>query len=327
MIILSGARPTGELHIGHYFGKLKQEVALQGKNKGYFFIADLHAITEPFESKDIAKNTLGLLAAYISAGLDPKKSVIFLQSQLPEHAELAWIFSSLIPLGELNRMTQFKDKSQKYGESISAGLFFYPTLMAADILMYKPQGVTVGDDQRQHVELARTIARKFNSKFGVMFPEPQAIVPKVGARIKSLTDPTKKMSKSDSPVSYIGMFDSPEVIRKKIKSAVTDSGTGIIYNVKEKPAISNLIEIYHLFSGKSLNDIEKEFNGSGYGDFKSKLAELVVEKLSPFQSKYEKLVKKPEYLKKILIQGTQKARKVAQTTMKEVRKKVFGGLL
>jgi tryptophanyl-tRNA synthetase len=324
MTILSGARPTGEPHIGHYFGKLKQEVALQKSHKGYFFIADLHAITEPFEPKEIAHNTLQLLAAYLAVGLDPKKSVIFLQSAIPEHSELAWIFESLLPVGELNRMTQYKDMQKKYGGSISAGIFNYPALMAADILIYKAEGVTIGDDQRQHLELARTIARKFNSRFGKTFPEPRAILPKVGARIKSLIDPTKKMSKSDEPGSYIGLFDKPEVIAKKIKAAVTDSGHEIKYHPATKPAISNLIEIYHLFSEQPIARIEKEFSDKGYGEFKKQLAELVIGKLAPFQAKYHALMKSRAKLEKILANGTEKARKIAQATMKEVRKKVLG---
>ncbi len=323
MIIVSGARPTGELHIGHYFGKLKQEVSLQGKNKGYFFIADLHAITEPFEPKQLRQNTLKVLAVYLACGLDPKKSVIFLQSHLPEHAELASIFSSLLPVGELNRMTQFKDKSQKYGESISAGLFAYPLLMAADILIYKAEGVTVGHDQSQHVELARTIARKFNSKFGKVFPEPKAILSKVGARVKSLTDPEKKMSKSDDPKTYIGLMDKADEIRQKIKSAVTDSGSYVKYDPQSKPAISNLIEIYHLFSNQSFAEIENKFADKGYGYFKSDLAELIIKKLEPIQKKYKELIKAPKKLDKILADGTSKARKIAQTTLKQVREKVF----
>ena len=325
MKVLSGVRPTGEIHIGHYFGAIKQWLELQRKNDCYFIIADLHAITEPFKPKELSENTLKVTASYIAAGLNPKKCLLYVQSQIPEHSELAWIFSTLLPLGELKRMTQFKDLAKKYGTSVNAGLLTYPALMAADILIYKAKAVPVGEDQKQHVELARTVARKFNSKFGKIFPEPIALISKNAARLKSLTNPGKKMSKSDEPESYLGLFDSPALIKQKIMQAVTDSGREIEYNPKNKPAISNLLTIYHLFAGKPIAQIEKEFKGKGYSFFKSKLADLVIKKLAPIQKKQKELLKNKSQLKKILEAGTKKARIITQKTLKEVKERI--GLL
>jgi tryptophanyl-tRNA synthetase len=261
MRIFSGIRPTGGLHIGNYLGAMKQWIALQETNECVFCIVDLHAITTPYNPKELQKNILETTAVYLAAGINPEKSIIFVQSEVKEHTELAWLLGTITPIGELSRMTQFKEKSKKHKDYINAGLFNYPVLMASDILLYKAQAVPVGKDQEQHVELTRTIAKKFNQKFGAIFPEPETILPKTGAKIMSLTEPKKKMSKSDDPKSYISLFDSPEDITKKIMSAETDSGKEVIYNVTKKPGISNLLIIYSLLTDKSVQEIEKEFKG------------------------------------------------------------------
>ncbi|MFZ5559844.1 MAG: tryptophan--tRNA ligase, partial [Patescibacteria group bacterium] len=261
MRIFSGMRPSGQLHIGNYLGALKNWVELQKKNFSIFGIVDYHAITTPFNPKHLQKDVYNLVLDYLAAGIDPKKSIIIIQSHIPEHTELAWILSTLTPLGELERMTQFKEKAKQHKENVNAGLFCYPILMAADILLYKADTVPVGEDQAQHVELTRVLARKFNNKFGKTFPEPKTLLQKHGARIMSLTDPFKKMSKTGDESIILG--DSPDAIRRKIKKAVTDSGKEVKFDEKNKPAISNLITIYHLFSGKSIAEIEKKYKGKG----------------------------------------------------------------
>jgi len=322
MRIFSGIRPTGGLHIGNYLGAIKQWIALQEQNECVFCIVDLHAITTPYNPKELQKNILETTAVYLAAGINPEKSIMFVQSEVKEHAELAWLLGTITPMGELGRMTQFKDKSKQHKDYINAGLFMYPVLMAADILLYKGQAVPVGKDQEQHVELARTIAKKFNQKFGQMFDEPESILPKVGAKIMSLTDPKKKMSKSDDPKSCISLFDSPEDITKKIMSAETDSGKEVIYNVTKKPGISNLLTIYSLLTGKTTQDIEKEFKGKGYGDFKKSLAKVCVDYLEPFRRKQKELQTRDVYVKDILAKGASRAKTIAETTMKEVREKM-----
>jgi len=322
MRIFSGIRPTGGLHIGNYLGAIKQWIELQEKNECVFCIVDLHAITTPYDPKDLQKNILDTAAVYLAAGVNPDKSIIFVQSEAKEHAELAWLLGTITPIGELSRMTQFKEKSKQHKDYVNAGLFNYPVLMAADILLYKAQAVPVGKDQEQHVELARTIAKKFNQKFGKVFPEPEVILPKVGAKIMSLTDPKKKMSKTDDPKSCIWLFDTPEDITKKIMSAETDSGKNIVYNVTKKPGISNLLTIYSLISGRSTKDIEREFKGKGYGDFKKSLAKALVNYLEPFRRKQKELETRDVYVKEILAKGASRAKVIAQTTMSEVRSKM-----
>ncbi len=330
MRIFSGIRPTGGLHIGNYLGAIKQWIALQEKNECVFCIVDLHAITTPYDPKELQKNILETTAVYLAAGINPDKSVIFVQSEVKEHAELAWLLGTITPMGELSRMTQFKEKSKKHKDYINAGLFNYPVLMAADILLYKAQAVPVGKDQEQHVELARTIAKKFNQNFdpprlgeaGKIFPEPESILPKVGAKIMSLTDPKKKMSKSDDPKSCISLFDSPENITKKIMSAETDSGKDIVYNVTKKPGISNLLTIYSLLTDKTTQEIEKQFKGKGYGDFKKSLAKVLVDYLEPFRRKQKELQTRDVYVKEILNKGASRAKTIAESTMKEVREKM-----
>lgn len=325
---ISGIQASGNLHIGNYIGAIKQFVELQDTYKMYAFVADLHAITAPQNPEDLRKNTLEAIALYLACGLDPKKSIIFIQSHIQEHTELGWILNTLTPLSELERMTQFKEKSLSTSgkQGILAGLLNYPTLMAADILLYKPNVVPVGEDQLQHLELTRTLARKFNSRFGNTFKEPRVILKKGGSKIMGLDDPSKKMSKSaPSPNNYIELLDQEAEIRRKIQIAITDSGKEIKHNTEEKPAISNLLTIFSLMSGKEIKALEKEYKGKSYAEFKKDLADLLVEKLLPIQIVYKKITGDEKKLMKILEDGAKEARVIAQETMKEVRQKI--GLL
>ncbi len=322
MRIFSGIQPTGQIHIGNYLGALKQWIALQEKNECIFSIVDLHSLTIPYEPKELQKSIREKLIAYVAAGIDPEKSIIFVQSQIKGHTELCWLLNTLCPVSELERMTQYKDKSKKFKDNINAGLLDYPVLMAADILLYKTEQVPVGKDQEQHVELARTIARKFNQKFGKTFPEPEVILAKSGAKIMSLTDPKKKMSKTDDPKSFISLFDEPEIITKKIMSAETDSGKGITYNVAKKPGVSNLLTIYSLLTGQATGQIEKQFKGKGYADFKKSLAKSVIDYLEPFRRKQKELLSREVYVQEILNKGKSRAKIIAQSTMQEVREKM-----
>lgn len=329
-ILISGVQPTGKLHIGNYLGALQNFVELQnsGKYQCYFFIADLHSLTEDFNPKEKQKQILDLAADFLAAGLDPsaslgaspQKSVIFIQSQIPEHTELSWIFNIITPFGELSRMTQFKDKSENQKHNINVGLFDYPVLMAADILLYKPQFVPVGEDQKQHLEFARMLARKFNNKFGKTFPEPKAILTKA-PRVMSLDNPKKKMSKS-LPKGCLYLSDSPKVIREKIKAAATDSYNGVGYDSENRPGISNLLLIYSEFANVPIPEIVKKFKGVGYADFKAELAEIVIKVLKPFQNKRAELIKNPKKVMKILEEGAKRMRPIANSTMKEVKERV-----
>ncbi len=283
---------------------------------------DLHAITTPYDPKEMKKNILEAATIYLAAGVNPEKSIIFVQSEVKEHTELAWLLGTITPMGELQRMTQFKEKAKKHKNYINAGLFNYPVLMAADILLYKAEAVPVGKDQEQHVELARTISKKFNQKFGKIFPEPEVILPKMGDKIMSLTNPKNKMAKTDDPKSYISLVDSPEDITKKIMSAETDSGKEVIYNVTKKPGISNLLTIYSLLTGKPTKEIEKQFKGKGYGDFKKSLAKVLIDYLEPFRRKQKELQTRDVYVKEMLNKGKTRAQIIAQTTMQEVREKM-----
>lgn len=320
---VSGVQPSGDLHIGNYLGAIKQFVELQNKYKTYFFIVDLHALTENPEPEKLREQTLNLAALYLACRLDPKKTTLFVQSLVHQHVELGWILNTITPLGELQRMTQFKDKSDKYG--VLAGILNYPTLMAADILLYNPEAVPVGEDQVQHLELTRTLVRKFNAKYGDTFKEPKALLQKDSARIMGLDDPTKKMSKSAGANNYIALLDEPSEIRRKIKSAVTDSGSEVKFDLNLKPGISNLLSIYSAFSGDSIPKLEEKYRAKNYGVFKSDLAEVVVGALTPIQERYKKFAKSKASVLKILKEGSKKAEKVAEATMKDVRKKI--GLL
>jgi len=318
--IFSGIQPTGSIHIGNYLGAIKNWVQLQNEYDSIFCIVDLHALTNPQVAQKMQEKILDLAATYLSAGLDPKKCILFVQSHLPEHTELTWLLNTITPIAELERMTQFKEKAQQFRESINMGLFDYPVLMAADILLYQTDAVPVGQDQKQHVELARAIARKFNHQFGETFNLPEALIYKSGAKIMSLSDPSKKMSKS-MPQGCLFMADSPEAIKDKIRSAVTDSGSEIKYDPK-KPAIVNLMTIYSLFSNLSLNQIKEKYKAKGYADFKKELADLVIKGLELFQEKKKALDKKPDFVKKVLADGAKRAHKIAQKNLLEAKKKM-----
>jgi tryptophanyl-tRNA synthetase len=322
MRIFSGVRPTGELHIGNYLGAMKQWLELQEKNECIFCIVDLHALTTPWEPKELQKNIFDVAVAYLATGLNPEKCIFFVQSQVKEHTELTWLLNVITPVGELSRMTQYKEKSRQFRKNINTGLLDYPVLMAADILLYQTDFVPVGKDQQQHVELARVIARKFNQKFGEVFKEPKVLLPKIGAKIMSLQNPKKKMSKTDDPRGCIGLFDEPEVIKNKVMTAVTDPGKEIKYNLEKKPGVSNLLTIYSLFSGKEMKEIEKEFKGKGYEEFKKSLTKLLINSLEPFRRKRKELLQREVYVKDILEKGAERARTIAQTTMADVRKKM-----
>jgi tryptophanyl-tRNA synthetase len=322
MRIFSGIQPTGVIHIGNYLGALRQWVELQEKNECIFCIVDLHALTAPFDPKSLQDLILEKAVIYLAAGIDPEKSIIFIQSQVREHAELCWLLNTVTPVGDLTRMTQYKEKAKKFKANLNAGLLNYPILMAADILLYQTDLVPVGEDQKQHVELARTIAKRFNQKFGQTFKIPEVKLPKTGARIMSLQQPTKKMSKTDKPESYLGLFDEPEEIKAKISKAVTDTGRVIKYNPKAKPGISNLLTIYSLFSGKSIKELENKFKSKGYAEFKKSLTELLVNSLEPFRRKRKELLSREVYVKEILNAGAKRARVIAQSTLEDAKKKM-----
>ncbi len=321
MRIFSGVRPSGKLHIGNYLGAVKQWLELQKENQCLFCVVDLHAITTPYNPKNFQKAIREIAAVYLAAGLDWKKSIIFVQSQVKEHTELAWLLSTVTSVGDLKRMTQFKEKSKKE-KMVNAGLLNYPVLMASDILLYQTEAVPVGQDQKQHVELTREIARKFNKKYGETFKLPEARISKEGAKIMSLIEPEKKMSKTDKEDSCIFLFDEPGVIRKKIGSAQTDSGKEIKYNPEEKAGISNLLTIYSLFSDKSIKELEKGFQEKNYKEFKENLAELLIKKLKPFRERKKELEKDPSSIEKILKEGAEKAKDIAEENMKEIKEKM-----
>ena len=312
-------QPTGKLHIGNYFGSLKNWVELQkaGRYQCYFFVADLHSITAEFDPVQKYKQTVEVVADYIAAGISPEKSVIFVQSQIPEHSELAWILNCITPFGELRRMTQFKDKSATQSENINIGLFDYPVLMAADVLLYDTEFVPVGDDQLQHLELTRTIARKFNGQFKKIMKEPAPLLTEV-PRLMSLSDPLKKMSKS-MPEGCLFLDDEPDIIRDKIKRAVTDSESKVVYSPIKKPGIANLMRIYRGFTNLSIKEIEKKYAGANYGVFKRELAEVVVEGLRPFQVRKKLLKKKKGEIDRIIERGRKRAQKRATAKMDQVK--------
>ncbi|MGI8669387.1 MAG: tryptophan--tRNA ligase [Aridibacter sp.] len=318
--IFSGAQPTGELHIGNYLGAIKNWVKLQDEYESFYCIVNLHAITLPQKPEILRKKTLDLARIYLAAGVNPETSTIFIQSDVSEHAELAWTLNCIARMGELERMTQFKDKSKGNAERSSVGLFDYPVLMVSDILLYQTDLVPVGQDQKQHLELTRDLAERFNRDFGETFVVPQAYIPPVGAKIMSLKDPSKKMSKSDENLNAsIFLLDDADTITRKIKKAVTDSGTAITFD-ESRPAITNLLTIYQLMSGKTSEECEVNFEGKGYGDFKRELAEVVVEYMKPFQEKVKDY--DDAELSKILKNGAEKAREVASVTLKDVYEKM-----
>ncbi|HSQ33624.1 MAG TPA: tryptophan--tRNA ligase [Peptostreptococcaceae bacterium] len=321
-IIFSGAQPSGKLTLGNYLGAIQNWVKLQEEYDCHYCVVDLHAITVPQEAKNLRTNVMQLLALYLASGLNPDKNTIFIQSHVSAHTELAWVLNTMTYMGELNRMTQYKEKSQKSEANLNAGLFTYPVLMAADILLYQTDLVPVGEDQKQHLELARDLAQRFNNRYSDTFKIPEPYIPKVASRIMSLQEPTKKMSKSDeNENSYILVVDDPDTIRRKIKRCVTDS-IGIVKNSDEQPGIKNLISIYSKLDNKSVEEIEAMYEGKGYGAFKGDVAEVIVENLRPIREKYEDLLKNKDYLQMVYAQGADKAEKNARKTLRKVYKKV-----
>ncbi len=322
-IILSGIQSTGRLHLGNYLGAIDNWVKMQEEYNCYYMIANLHSLTIRNNPEELKNNTKNIIALYVAAGLDPEKNTIFIQSQVKEHAELAWILNCYTYMGELSRMTQFKDKSAKHADNINSGLFTYPVLMAADILLYKADLVPVGEDQKQHLEITRNIAERFNKIYGETFVMPEGYIRKSTARIMGLQDPTSKMSKSSTNVNdVIFLDDEPEVIMKKFKKAVTDSENVVRFDPENKPGISNLMCIYGAITGKNEKEIEEEFSGLGYGAFKTAVGEKVVEKLKPVQEKYKELLENPKYLEEIYTRGAEKARELASKTLEEVKNKI-----
>ena len=321
--IFSGIQPSGELTLGSYLGAIKNWVELSDTYNCYYCIVDMHAITSRQNPADLRRRTLNQLAQYVACGLDPQKNTIFIQSHVPAHAELAWILNCYTMFGELSRMTQFKDKSAKNADNINAGLFTYPALMAADILLYQADLVPVGEDQKQHVEITRDIATRFNGVYGNVFKIPEPYIPKVGARIMSLTSPENKMSKSDKdPGGCVYLMQKPDEIMRAFKRAVTDSETSVLYDPASKPGVSNLMQIYSVSAGLSFTEIEKEFDGKGYGDFKPKVGEAVVELLRPIREEAERLIADKAYLESIYKEGADKAARAAGRTLRKVQKKI-----
>ena len=315
--IFSGAQPTGGLHLGNYLGALRNWVELQHEYESFFCVVNLHAVTIPQDPKELAAKTREVARLYLAAGIDPQVSTIFIQSDVPEHAELAWVLNCITRIGELDRMTQFKEKRHTQRENTGVGFFDYPVLMAADILLYQTDLVPVGEDQKQHLELTRDLAMRFNRDYGETFRIPEPFIPKVGARIMSLSDPTKKMAKSDeNPNGSIALLDDAETITRKVKRAVTDSGAEIRFD-ETKPALKNLLTIYMLLTNGSSPEIEEHFAGKGYAQLKGELAELVVEFLRPFQERVRAV--SDEELDRILEMGRERASLIARATMQEVK--------
>lgn len=320
--MLSGIKPTGRLTLGNYIGAIRQFVNYQDDYDLYVFIANMHAITVAQDPKELRQNTKDLIALYLACGLNPEKVTLFVQSDLPQHTELGWILTCHSYMGELQRMTQYKDKTAKGETGITAGLFTYPSLMAADILMYDADFVPVGVDQKQHVELARNIAERFNNRYGDTFVVPEPVVPKVGAKIMSLQNPTKKMSKSEeNPKGTIDLLDEPAVARKKIMSAVTDSLGVIAYDVENQPGIANLLTILSSLTGESIDDIVKRYEGKGYGDFKKEVGQAVFDFLSDLQAKYKEIIASG-LIEQVVKDGNEKAGRIAYKKVAKVKKKL-----
>ena len=316
--LFSGIQPSGVPTIGNYIGALKQFTEIQNDYDCYFCIVDQHAITVPQEKAALRKNIRSLAALYLASGLDPEKVTLFIQSEVPAHAQAGWMLTTISSIGELERMTQYKDKAKDRKEGIPAGLLTYPPLMAADILLYGTDIVPVGEDQKQHLELTRDLAERFNTRYNDIFTIPEIRMPKVGGRIMSLQEPTKKMSKSDSNTKgFISLLDPPNIVAKKIKSAVTDSDGIVKYDKENKPGISNLLSIYSIFTGKTIEELEAMYEGKGYGDFKSDLADVMVEFITPFQEKYEYYMNSDE-LDRILDEGAEKARRKSFKMLKKM---------
>ncbi|MFP4514711.1 MAG: tryptophan--tRNA ligase [Parcubacteria group bacterium] len=320
-IIFSGVQPSGNIHLGNYLGAIKNWTSLQEKYQCLFCVVDYHAITVKQNPKELKKKIIEIAKIYLASGIDPKKSIIFQQSQVSEHTELTWIFNCVSArMSDLNKMTQFKDKAGE-NENVSIGLFDYPVLMASDILLYQTDLVPVGEDQKQHIELTRTIAKRFNNEYDNIFKIPEAVIKKEGARIMGLDDASKKMSKSaSSEFNYIALLDEPERAKKKIMKAVTDSEGLVKYDLKNKPEISNLLTIYSLLGNYSIKDLENMYKGKGYGDFKKDLAEVVIEFLTDFQDKYNNI--KDEDVEQILEKGAKELKPVANKTLNNAKKSI-----
>ncbi len=324
-VMLSGIKPSGDLTLGSYLGAIKNWAARAEEFDCYYFMADMHSITVRQDPAALRRRTLEQLAQYIACGLDPEKNTLFIQSHVHQHAELGWVLNCYAMFGELSRMTQFKDKSAKNAENVNGGLFTYPSLMAADILLYQPDYVPVGEDQKQHVELTRNIVQRFNGVYGDVFKMPEPYIPKVGARIMSLTNPTAKMSKSENEdTGRVTLMDDPAVIMRQFKRAVTDSDTErcVRYAPEEKPGVANLMTIYAAVTGKSFDEITAEFDGKGYGVFKSSVGEAVVEALRPIREEAARIMKDKAYLESVYRAGAEKASYVAEKTLRKVYKKV-----
>ena len=324
-VMLSGIKPSGDLTLGSYLGAIKNWAERADQFDCYYFMADLHTITVRQNPADLRRRTLEQLAQYIACGLDPEKNTLFIQSHVHQHAELGWVLGCYAMFGELSRMTQFKDKSAKNAENINGGLFTYPSLMAADILLYQPDFVPVGDDQKQHVELARNIVQRFNGIYGDVFKMPEPYIPKVGARIMSLTNPNSKMSNSENEdTGRVTLMDDPAFIMKQFKRAITDSDTEncVRYDPENKPGVANLMTIYSAVTGKSYDEIEREFAGQGYGKFKPAVGEAVVEMLRPIREETTRILQDKAYLENVYRTGAEKASYVAEKTLRKVYKKV-----
>lgn len=321
--MFSAVQPSGVPTIGNYVGAIKNWVDFQDEFNCIYAIADLHTLTVRQVPSELRQRSFELLALYLACGLDPQKCVLFVQSHVHEHAELTWILNTITYPGELQRMTQFKDKSQRHAENVNMGLMDYPVLMASDILLYSADYVPVGADQKQHLEIARDIAERFNSRYSPTFTVPEPYIPKVGAKVMSLSDPTKKMSKSDDNENgFISMADGTDAIIRKFKRAVTDSDNRIVFDAENKPGISNLLTIYSLFSGKTVVEAEKEFENSGYGDFKLAVGETVASAIKPINDKKQDYLKNKDYLCSVLCDGKEKASRIAYKMLKKVYKKV-----
>ena len=322
-VMLSGIQPSGDLHLGNYLGAVKNWAELPEQFDCFYFMADLHTLTVRQDPKELRRRSTAQLAQYIACGLDPEKNTLFLQSHVHEHAELGWILNCYTMFGELSRMTQFKDKSAKHTDNINGGLFTYPALMAADILLYQADFVPVGEDQKQHCELTRDIAVRFNNLYGETFKVPEPYIPKVGARIMSLSNPASKMSKSD-PQGCVFLMDKPEELARKFKRAVTDSDTErcVRFDPENKPGVANLMQIYSSVTGKSFGEIEAAFDGKGYGVFKPAVGEAVIETLRPIREEAERMIADKAYLQQVYTDGAQRASFVARKTLRKVYKKI-----
>lgn len=322
-VLYSGMQATGNLTIGNYLGALKNWLTLDEEYDCFYGVMDLHSLTQRQNPTEFRQRARALYTLYVAAGLNPEKNCIYFQSHVSGHAELAWILDCFTYMGELNRMTQFKDKASKHTDNINAGLYTYPVLMAADILLYQADLVPVGKDQMQHLEICRDLAERFNHIYGDVFKIPEAYLGKAGAKIRSLQEPTKKMSKSDENINAsIYLMDDPDTIIRKMKRAVTDSDSEIRYDVEKKPGISNLIDIYRAFTGNSLEEVEQEFSNKGYGEFKLAVGESIIAVLKPIQTRYEELRKEKEYINQCIKKNDEKAQYVAHKTLRKVQKKI-----